>query len=1202
MKKLLHILVLALITPVFSLAQSDFLQKPLILKNHRIYIQDGFEQLKFGPNEVVNGKVYRIIQETNTKHFNLSGKFSIDVLSYLPDNAFSISIPISELQSLESTLIQLNARVTKWQPEWKLSPRLFKSDIPEWAWVDNKHIQVWIHTFPDLTPEESRSLITSQGLTIDDENVELGTYAVSIKPEQAILIAAWPFVNYLQEMEDPGTPENYTARTNHRVNYLQAQYPGTPGYDGTGVTVGHGDDGAIDFHVDFQGRLTVNSPPSIGDHGDHVAGTIFGAGNKDPKARGMAPGAQIYYQDYPDNLNGVDNNFTQRNVRITSSSYSNGCNAGYTYFTRQMDMDMEQNPTLLHVFSAGNNGTSDCGYGAGSGWGNVTGGHKIAKNVVTVANLRSTDQIVNSSSRGPSEDGRIKPDVSAVGYQVKSTTDLPVPNSYTSKTGTSMSCPGVSGTLATLYQAYRDVHGVDPQGSLLKGILQNTCEDLGNPGPDFIFGYGRINARRALSVIQGSHFMSDSISGTTKNFTLSIPTNGVVKQVRIMLIWPDPAASTTAGKVLVNDLDLVVTQDSNSYQPWVLDPTPNSANLNANAVRARDSLNNVEQVTIDNPSASNISLDVSAFNLPSAGQKFFITYEFVMEDVVLTYPIGGEGLVPGEVELIRWDASEGTTTFNVQYSIDNGSTWTTIVNASSSTNTAIWTVPNAPTKQALVKITRGTQTSTSLAPFTIVGVPGDLEFSSQCPDSATLSWRPATGANGYIVHQLGTKYMDSIAYTTDTFYTFQINKPTDRGWYSVSATIDSVAGRRAIAIEKPTDVFNCNLNDDVSVIELKSPQPGLTTDCFDYYNSPVKILLANYGTSDVSNFDVTYQINGRSPITETVMDTISANDSLVYTFTPSANINAGSNFYVSAWSSYSIDQNIYNDTVQERVIILPGSSITPPYTQDFENFYNCGINSDCSDGQCTLYEDWWNIPNITLDDIDWRTNNGTTPSNGTGPSIDANPGTTAGKYLYLESSDCFDHEAVLNTPCIDLTDPTITTASASYQYHMYGSNMGTLDVDIITEDKSYKSVHPTISGNQNFQWILQSIDLTPYVGKKIIIQFRGRTGDNYRSDIAIDDFKVEAPGIGLTDETPLSNLSLYPNPNNGSFKINLGSSYTGELNVSISTVTGNQVLELTKNINQQTEFYLSSLELAKGAYIITVTTSEGTGKLKMMKQ
>ena len=85
-----------------------------------------------------------------------------------------------------------------------------------------------------------------------------------------------------------------------------------------------------------------------------------------------------------------------------------------------MDKDVRDNPALMHVFSAGNSNGSNCGYGAGSQWGNVTGGHKQGKNVVATANITYLDAIAPSSSRGPAADGRIKPDLAAVGTNVYS--------------------------------------------------------------------------------------------------------------------------------------------------------------------------------------------------------------------------------------------------------------------------------------------------------------------------------------------------------------------------------------------------------------------------------------------------------------------------------------------------------------------------------------------------------------------------------------------------------------------------------------------------------------------------------------------------------------------------------------------------------------------------------------------------------------
>ncbi|WP_417603113.1 S8 family serine peptidase [Owenweeksia hongkongensis] len=1202
MKRLLLGLSLG-ITLFCSNSQAQSTAPALYLKNHTIHIQSGTDDLHFTPDEVVDGKIYRIVQESNQKYFKLKMKNeSFEVLEYLPHNAFLVSINASSINSFEALLTEKKSRVAKWQAEWKLSPRLFKSDIPDWAWIDNKQIKVWIQTYADINASTAAQLIQNEGLEIIDSKPELNFFAISMKPENAAQIAAFPFVSYLQEMEDPGQIENSTARTDHRVNTLQSSYNGAPNYDGTGVTVGHGDDGALGDHIDYTGRLTQNSPPSTGDHGDHVAGTIFGAGNLDPKGRGMAPGAEIYYQDYPDNLNNVDQDFNTHGVRITSSSYSNGCNAGYTGFTRQMDLDMDDHNTVLHVFSAGNSGTQDCGYGAGSVWGNITGGHKIAKNVVTVANLTRTDVLATSSSRGPSEDGRIKPDISAVGTSVYSTTDLPAPNSYTSKTGTSMSCPGVSGTLATLHEAYRDKVGGDPHSSLLKGIALNTADDLGNPGPDFKFGFGRINARRAYNVIDAQTFISDSSTGTTKSFTINMPSTGTVKEVKIMLIWPDPAASLTAAKVLVNDLDLNASQGSNNYQPLVLNPNPNATTLNANAVEARDSLNNIEQIVISNPSSGNISVDVDAFNLPSNGQKFFIVYEFVMDEVELTYPLGGEGFVPFETEFIRWDASEGTGSFTVEYSTDNGNTWSLINNVSANGSYFFWAVPNIVTNEGKVRVTRGTQVSESPGTFSIIGTPASINFPKQCPDSATIAWTAVPNATGYIVYELGSKYMDSIGYTTTNSLTFGNNNPSVSNWYSVAAVLDSVPGRRAYAVEKPTGLINCNLNFDIEVSQMLSPPSGVTTDCFDYDNTPIKVRLENTGASEVYNFDVSYKINNSAVVTDNITDTIPVGGSLDYSFTSNAGIVGGSNYYISIWVNLAADQNKFNDSISEVVILLPGTTITAPYVQDFESFGPCATTSNCSLGECNLSAGWENAKNIDVDDIDWRVDNGGTPSSGTGPSIDANPGTSTGNYLYLEASgSCDSNEALLLSPCIDLTSANIQSAMASFEYHMSGAQMGKLDVDIISQDELILNVIPTFSGDQGVNWNVANIDLAPYLGEKVVIRLRGKTGDGFRSDLAIDNFSVQASGIGL-EESPLGNLALYPNPTTGVFTVSLEENQNGKVSFTVNSITGKQVFTNSADANNQKEFTLNLSHLPKGAYIVTVTTDAGSQNLSMIKQ
>ncbi|MDC0202060.1 S8 family serine peptidase, partial [Flavobacteriales bacterium] len=454
-----------------------------------------------------------------------------------------------------------------------------------------------------------------------------------------------------------------------------------------------------------------------------------------------------------------------------------------------------------HVFSAGNDGSSNCGYGAGLGWGNVTGGHKQAKNVITVANLTSTGGLASSSSRGPAADGRIKPDISAKGSSVYSTEEN---QTYGYKTGTSMSCPGISGVLAQLYQAYKELNnGADPSSDLMKCILLNSADDIGNPGPDYKHGWGQVNSYRAVKMLENNNYFSSSVSqGNINPYTINVPSG--VSKLKVMVYWHDKEASTSASISLVNDIDIqLITPAGTAFNPWVLDPTANSSNLNQNAVRNYDGLNNMEQVTIDNPSAGNYTLNVEGYSIPYGPQEFFVTYEFITDDVELTYPIGGESLVPGEQEYIRWDSYDSGS-LTIQYTVNGGNSWNTITNSANSNNKYYsWNVPNSITDNALIRISANSGNSISISntSFTIIDVPSNLSVYWPCPDSINVSWNSVNGATSYDISMLGQKYMDSIFSTGNTnVWVINPNPSVTESWFSVRANPNNGKGRRAVAV------------------------------------------------------------------------------------------------------------------------------------------------------------------------------------------------------------------------------------------------------------------------------------------------------------------------------------------------------------------------------------------------------------------
>lgn len=1104
MKKWIQFLVLFVFTTAVY-AQSE---QKILLKNHSISINNSLKEGVIPTNFEQNlDHIYRIVQFSNFDKISIGDKTdSYEALEFIPKNALLMKLKVNDNGLIDALKSKGALSAISLKPEWKLSTKLFTENIPEWAYTDDNKIIIWLRYYPGLNHASVVNSIPNN-FKISGENKSENLIEVQILPNEVLTIASLAFIYYVQEKEDPGQPENYTGRTDHRVNTLQSVYPGAPAYDGQGVMVGHGDDGRIGPHIDYTGRMTQPlAGASTGDHGDHVAGTIFGAGNLDPTGRGNAPGAEIFYQSYPDNLSDADVNYTNRNVRVTVSSYSNGCNAGYTNFTRQMDQDAIDNPNLLHIFSAGNSGTSNCGYGAGNTWGNVTGGHKIAKNVIAVANLNSTDVIATSSSRGPAEDGRIKPDVAAVGTSVYSTTD---PNLYTFKTGTSMSCPGVGGITAVLYEAYRDLNaGNDPKTGLLKAVIMNSCDDLGNPGPDFIFGYGRVNVRRSYATIESASYITNTItSGATKTFQIPVPTN--TAEARIMLYWPDVPASTIAQYALVNDLDLQVDKNGTNYQPWILDHSPNTASLSANATRGRDSINNIEQVTLLNPGTGDITVTVDGTNIPGSAQEFYIVYEFVQDEIVLTYPQGGEGFVPGETELIRWDAPEGNQSFVLEHSDDGGTTWNALnSNINASRRYYNWNVPSNIGGDNKLRITRGSQSSTTPGEFTIVNTPSNIQFPSICPDSITITWNQVGGATEYVVYRLGAMYMDSITTSITTFATVPHSFSSDE-WYSVAArTNGDGTGRRAFAVEKVANgVLNCVVDDDIFVSQILSPPTGYSPSCFNVPNIPVITRIVNQGQNPAFNFPVYYKLDNGATVTQTITDTILPGNSLDYTFSGSSlNFNSGSSYVLSVWADFNDDDNASNDSLASAITIYTSQSVNFPYSHDFENFSLCGTANDCGNTTCSLANGWVNPANFVFDDIDWRTNSGGTASGSTGPSSDHTLGTSAGKYLYLEASGgCDSNLATLLSPCIDLT--SATSPIFEFWYHMNGANMGVLSVDVFDGSEWHSNLF-RIAGNQGGSWQKGTINLLQFAGQTIVVRINGKTGDDFTSDIAIDDINL----------------------------------------------------------------------------------------------
>ncbi len=681
----------------------------------------------------------------------------------------------------------------------------------------------WIEYCKAFSWDEIKNLFNYVGININErsKNLSLPIIQCSLTASQIRKIAALSAIIYIEPAPLVEENENNKSNQNIRSNYVKS-LPLPQKLSGKGMKIMLNDEGEVGHHIDWIHRVDqteASALPDFADHASHIAGTLIGAGNRDPRYEGMAPGAFLKVYSYTTDVS-TDKGFFAYpdayhidSICITSTSQSDGCNAGYTLFTQLIDQQIHTLPSLMHVFSAGNMGNNQCGYGAGNGWGTITGGHKQAKNVLTVGNIIDTDLLVGSSSKGPSTDGRIKPECVAVGTNVNSTTNYPDESTYTLKSGSSHACPAVAGSLALLYEGFHKIHQEIPSSDVIKAAVLNTCDDLGNPGPDFMYGFGRPNIRRAYELItQGNYFKDTVIQNQIWDTIISVQPG--IHELRVMLYWNDVPGSVMSTQSLVNDLDLyILSPDSVIYLPWVLNSYPHSDSLNLQAIRKRDSLNNIEQITVLQPMPGNWKIAVHGYHIPMGPQPFAIVYEYLQPQIVLTYPNGNEKLVPGELERIRWDGyGNFSTNFQLSYSSDAGNTWHLIQNnISSAMRYYDWIVPSDVSGKYMIRIENGSFSDFSDTTFSVMYTADSLHIDTICNDMVLLNWPDVSGASGYIVYQLGNFIMDSLTYTIQSQQWVSIQGAPEENWFSVAAlgTNDAIS-RRAYAIRGSQYHEDCN--------------------------------------------------------------------------------------------------------------------------------------------------------------------------------------------------------------------------------------------------------------------------------------------------------------------------------------------------------------------------------------------------------
>ncbi|MEM7038559.1 MAG: S8 family serine peptidase, partial [Bacteroidota bacterium] len=652
-------------------------------------------------------------------------------------------------------------------------------------------------------------------------------------------------------------------------------------FDGTGVNLGVIESNNVDSaeNPNYRSRLvrTYETGSTPNSHKTNVTNRVAKAGNIDPREQGIAYGAHLYSYSgglqlatmIPDEIVNVNRSISWG---IPSGTQS------YNTTAREYDNAMRLNPNFMVTHSVGNDGDV-VGYTGLLGWGNVGGLAKMAKNILNVGASDHDGSLMFWSARGPAVDGHLLPHIVAPG-----------------PSGTSFASPNLVGVYGQLEHAYRfHNNNVKANSGLLKAVMLNTADDMLNPGPDFKSGFGHVNARRAYEVIRQGQYLSGTIAqGGNNSHTINVPAN--VRELKVMVYWNDYEA--TAGistRVLVNDLDVELTAPNNSvYLPWILDPTFNAVNLDAPATRGVDMLNNQEQVTLQNPAAGAYQLAVKGTAIPQGPQTYFMTYEFITDEIVVTHPHGGEKFVPNETERIRWDACDSTLTFDIAYSTNAGTSWNTIatgVDADSRFHD--WQIPAGLTDEALIRVERGGTACISDTSFTISQQPDSMELRWSCADSSMFRWNAFPNADGYEVYRIIGDYMSFVTFTNSNVIVLNGLSPTESEYVSIALVQNGVTSRRIVALERAPGDLNCNAV-DIGALEILNPGAAHLPECIAN-QQPIKIKVRNWGLQAVDSVPISYRINGGAIQHDTIFTTIPAGTDQEFSFSGTPGLAVGSN-------------------------------------------------------------------------------------------------------------------------------------------------------------------------------------------------------------------------------------------------------------------------------------------------------------------
>jgi hypothetical protein len=580
----------------------------------------------------------------------------VDLLTYVPHNAFVAQLRGSRPEILRA--LPFVGWVGKYRPEHKihsaLSAKLSAQPSPA-------TVSVTILVAPRSADSEISQVRGVLASVTQESRLRSGTVLRGkVNAGRMAELASSENVLWIEQFRDPKLVDEVASKIVAGDGGYQQLYAQSLGFDGSGVKVAVADSGlnngdAASMHPDLFGRTpaffyygALTDAADEHSHGTHVAGIIAGNGatgetdeNGALYGLGVAPGASIIAQrifdgagnfESPPSFEKLTRDATRAGAVIGSNSWGNDTQGQYDITAMEYDdlvrdadaLALGDQPYILE-FSAGN-----AGPGA-----QTIGSPAVAKNVIATGASENDrldfiiysdgpDAMADFSSRGPCEDGRIKPDVVAPGtwissLQSASASDIyawsPISANYQYQGGTSQAGPHASGAAAVFVQFYRSTHtNATPSPALVKAALINSATDMDDsygtaPVPNMDEGWGRVNVQPLFDGSLAFSFLDQTVLLTNSQvYTQHVIVASAAQPLTITLAYTDVPGFPGALAALVNDLDLeVVAPDGRLYRGNQFDSGESIPNATS-----PDTLNNVEEVRLYTPIPGDYTVRVRA--------------------------------------------------------------------------------------------------------------------------------------------------------------------------------------------------------------------------------------------------------------------------------------------------------------------------------------------------------------------------------------------------------------------------------------------------------------------------------------------------------------------------------------------------------------------------------------------------------------